>query len=68
MCVKNLFKILSSHITTRRLRDLLNKQITVVAIGPVTAETLGKMGVKVDVMPETPLFKEAIEALALYWN
>ncbi len=68
LCVRNLFKMLSSYITTQGLRDLLNKRITVVAIGPVTAETLGKMGVKVDVIPETHLFKKALEALALYWN
>lgn len=68
LCANNLFEILSRYVTTQRLRDLLNSRVTVVAIGPVTAETLGKMGVKADVMPETHLFKEALEALALYWN
>jgi uroporphyrinogen-III synthase len=68
LCVRNLFKMLSEYIAIQRLRDLLNKRITVVAIGPVTAGTLSKMGVKVDVMPETHLFKEALGALALYWN
>jgi len=68
LCVKNLFQILNKQIPAEKLRDLLNKKVTVVAIGPVTAETLVKMGVKVDVMPETHLFEEAVSALARYWN
>ncbi|MCW4044394.1 MAG: uroporphyrinogen-III synthase [Candidatus Bathyarchaeota archaeon] len=68
LCVKNMFKMLAKHIAPRRLCNLLNKHITVVAIGPITAETLVKMGANVDVMPETHLFKEALEALAMHWN
>jgi uroporphyrinogen-III synthase len=67
-CVKNLFQMLSGQVTAEKLRDLLNQKVTVVAIGPVTAETLAKMGVKVDVMPETHLFEEALGALARYWS
>jgi uroporphyrinogen-III synthase len=68
LCVKNLFQMLSGQVPAKKLRDLLNKRVTVVAIGPVTAETLDKMGVKVDVMPETHLFEDALGALAHYWN
>jgi len=68
LCVTNLFQLLNKQISTKKLRDLLNKTVTVVAIGPMTAETLVKMGVKVDVMPETPSFAEAVTALARYWN
>jgi len=68
LCVTNLFQLLNKQISTKKLRDLLNKTVTVVAIGPMTAETLVKMRVKVDVMPETPSFAEAVTALARYWN
>ena len=68
LCVKNLFQMLSGQVTAKELRDLLNKRVTIVAIGPVTAETLNNMGVKVDVMPETHLFRDALDALAHYWN
>ncbi len=68
LCVKNLFQMLNKQIPAEKLRDLLNKKVTVVAIGPITAETLVKMGVKVDVMPETHLFEEALSALAHYWD
>jgi uroporphyrinogen-III synthase len=68
LCVTNLFRMLASLVPAKSLSDLLNKQVTVVAIGPVTAETLGKLGVKVDVMPDTHLFEEALDALAKYWN
>ncbi|MCW4047613.1 MAG: uroporphyrinogen-III synthase [Candidatus Bathyarchaeota archaeon] len=68
LCVTNLFRMLANLVPAESLRNLLNKQVTVVAIGPVTAETLGKLGVKVDVMPRTHLFEEALDALATYWN
>ncbi len=51
-----------------KLRDLLNSKITVVAIGPVTAETLSEMGLKVDVMPDKQVFEEALISLARYWD
>ncbi len=68
LTARNLFQMLSDHISTEKLRDLLNEKVTVVAIGPVTAETLGKLDVKVAVMPQTHLFEEALTALATYWD
>jgi uroporphyrinogen-III synthase len=68
MCVKNLFHMLTKQASEEKLRDLLNQKVTVVAIGPVTAETLRKMGVRVDVMPEAHLFEEALAALARHWS
>jgi uroporphyrinogen-III synthase len=68
LCVTNFFQMLTGLVPVKSLRNLLNKRVTVVAIGPVTAETLSKMGIKVDVMPETHLFSEALDALARYWN
>jgi len=67
-CVKNLFQMLSSHVSPEKLRDLLNSKVTVVAIGPVTASALIEMCVEVDVMPDKHLFEEALAALARHWN
>jgi uroporphyrinogen-III synthase len=67
-CVKNLFQMLSDWVSSEKLRDLMNKKVTIVAIGPVTAGALVEMGVKVDVMPDRHLFDEAVAALARYWN
>lgn len=66
--VKNLFEMLSEQISMGKLRDIINGRLTIVAIGPATAETLAEMGLKVDVMPEKHLFEEALDALARYWN
>jgi len=68
LCVKNLFQMLRKNVSAKNLLELLNAKVTVVAIGPVTAETLAEMGVKVDVMPKTHVFEEALAALAIYWN
>ena len=43
------------------------KQVTVVAIGPTTAEALKELNIKVDVVPKDYLFEEALLALAAYW-
>ena len=67
-CVKNLFKMLSTQISPKKLRDLLNAEVAVVAIGPVTARALVERGVKVDVMPDKHVFEEALAALARYWQ
>jgi len=68
LSVKNLFQMLMEKISMEKLRDIMNNRLTIVAIGPVTAKTLFKMGVKVDVIPDDHLFKEALIALARYWN
>jgi len=66
--VKNLFRMLAEQVSTEKLREIIHNKLTIVAIGPTTAETLAKMGLKVDVMPEKHLFEEALNALAQYWN
>jgi uroporphyrinogen-III synthase len=68
LCVKNLFQMLNEKVSLEKLRDLMNSKLTIVAIGPVTAEALVEMGVKVDVMPDKHLFEEALIALIRYWN
>jgi len=64
---KNLFQMLAEQVSTEKLREIMHNKLTIVAIGPTTAETLAKMGLKVDVMPEKHLFEEALNALGRYW-
>jgi uroporphyrinogen-III synthase len=66
LSVTNLFDMLGKLISKEKLRELLNNALTIVAIGPVTAQTLFKMGLKVEVVPKSYLFEEAIKALARY--
>ncbi len=67
MCVRNLFQMLSTQASVEKLRVLLNEKTTIVAIGPVTTDTLTKIGLKVDVMPDVHVFEEALAALAQFW-
>jgi len=66
--VKNLFQMLTEQVSLEKLRDIMNSRLTIVAIGPTTAETLAEMGLRVDVMPEKHLFEEALSALAFHWR
>lgn len=68
LSVKNLFQLLSDCISAEKLRDLLNEKVTIVAIGPVTAETASKLGLKVACVPQTQLFEDALDSLAKYWS
>lgn len=65
--VRNLFHMLAGQVSAEALREML-RRLTIVAIGPTTAETLAEMGLRVDVMPEAHLFEEALNALARYWD
>jgi uroporphyrinogen-III synthase len=65
--VKNMFQTLMDKIPPAKLREML-KRLTIVAIGPVTAKTLKRMGLKVNVTPTHYTFKEALKELATYWN
>ncbi|MCW4035155.1 MAG: uroporphyrinogen-III synthase [Candidatus Bathyarchaeota archaeon] len=67
LSAKHLFQMLETYISQKKLLDLVNDNLTVVAIGPVTAKTLTKLGLNVDVMPDTYLFEKALDALAQYW-
>ena len=66
--VRNFFEMLKDIVSEKKLRDLIEKKLTVVAIGPTTAKTLAEAGLKINVMPEKHLFDEALNALARYWN
>ncbi|MGD6932616.1 MAG: uroporphyrinogen-III synthase [Candidatus Bathyarchaeia archaeon] len=66
LSAKNIFKMLTEKATMEQLRRLL-KKVTIVAIGPTTAQALDELAVKVDVVPKDYLFEEALSALAEYW-
>ncbi len=68
LSAKNIFKMLTEKASMERLREILAAKVTVVAIGPTTAEALAELGVKVDVVPKDYLFEEALSALAEYWR
>ena len=68
LSAKNLFNMLKEIISEKKLRDLVNTELTIVAIGPVTAKTLSEIGLRVDVMPKIYLFGEAIKELSQYWT
>jgi len=65
--VRNMFQIFTEKIPPAKLREML-KRLTIVAIGPATAKTINEMGLKVNVTPKRYTFKEALKALAIYWN
>ena len=65
---KNLLKMLNGQASREKLVELLNTKVTVVAIGPVTANTLNELGVKVCATPSKYTFEEAVAELARLWN
>lgn len=68
LCATNLFVMLADQISAVELSKLINQKLTVVAIGPVTAQAASKLGLKVDVMPNSHIFEEALFALANLLN
>jgi uroporphyrinogen-III synthase len=68
LSAKNIFKMLTEKAPMDAVRELINGKVTTVAIGPTTAEALKEMDVKVDVIPESYLFEEALSSLAKYWR
>jgi uroporphyrinogen-III synthase len=68
LSAKNIFKMLTEKASMEKLRRIINGKVTVVAIGPTTAEALSELGIEVDVMPQDYLFENALAALAQYWG
>jgi uroporphyrinogen-III synthase len=68
LCAKNLFEMLKDIVPPDEFVALLGSKATVVAIGPMTAKTLIDIGARVDVMPETHTFEDALTALARFWQ
>jgi uroporphyrinogen-III synthase len=67
LSAKNIFKMLTEKTPIEQLRKLLAEKITIIAIGPTTAQALKELNIKVDVIPKTYLFEEALTALAEHW-
>jgi uroporphyrinogen-III synthase len=68
LSAKNIFKMLTEKAPIDELRKILKEKVTVVAIGPTTAEALKELGIDVDVVPNDYLFDSALDALADYWS
>jgi uroporphyrinogen-III synthase len=68
LSAKNIFKMLTEKVPMQKLKAIFAEKVTVVAIGPTTAEALLAMGIRVDVVPKDYLFEDALDALAEYWN
>ena len=68
LSAKNIFKMLTEKVSIEKIREILARKVTVVAIGPTTAEALKELGVKVDVVPQDYMFENALDALAAHWS
>jgi uroporphyrinogen-III synthase len=68
LSAKNIFKMLTEKAPMEQLRQLFAEKVTVVAIGPTTAQALEELKIKVDVVPKDYLFEEALCALAAFWE
>jgi uroporphyrinogen-III synthase len=68
LSAKNIFKMLTEKTTIQQLQKTITEKITIIAIGPTTAQALRELDIKVDVIPENYMFEEALSALAKYWT
>ncbi|MCL2643091.1 MAG: uroporphyrinogen-III synthase [Candidatus Bathyarchaeota archaeon] len=68
LSAKNIFKMLTEKTFLDQLRNLIAEKVTIVAIGPTTAQALKELNIKVDVIPKDYLFEEALTALAKHWT
>lgn len=68
LSAKNIFKMLTEKASIVQLRQIMKEKVTVVAIGPTTAEALRELDVRVDVIPDDYLFDNALDALAKHWS
>jgi uroporphyrinogen-III synthase len=59
--------MLTEKTSIEQLQKLLAKKVTIVAIGPTTAQALKELNIQVDVIPKNYLFEEALSALANHW-
>jgi uroporphyrinogen-III synthase len=67
LSAKNIFRMLTEKASMGTLRKVLSEKVTVIAIGPTTAQALQELNIKVDVMPQDYLFENALSALARHW-
>jgi uroporphyrinogen-III synthase len=64
--VRDLFKIANIHLMDRSLKDSLNENIIVAAVGPSTREALEENGCYVDVMPQIFKMGPMVKSLCDY--
>lgn len=64
--IHNLFGLASQRRREIALRDALNAQVVVAAVGPVCAQAWRDWGVEVDVVPEHPHMGHLVQAIAEY--
>ncbi len=67
LSARNIFKMLAEKAPMEQIRSLIKGKVTIVAIGPTTAEALEELQIEVDVVPEDYLFEKALSALAQFW-
>ncbi len=65
--VKNFLQVIGAFLTQNSLQENLKRPL-IVAIGPETAKTLRDNGLRVDIVPRAYTFREALTALAQYFN
>jgi len=65
--VKNFLQVIGAFLTHNSLQETLKRPI-IVAIGPETAKTLRDNGLRVDIVPRAYTFREALTAIAQYFN
>jgi uroporphyrinogen-III synthase len=68
LSVKNIFKMLTEKAPMSFLRQVITQHVTIIAIGPTTAQALHELQIKVDVIPDDYLFNNALDALGNYWR
>ena len=66
--VRNFFKMMQNHMSIKSLKRLMNKQMDIVAIGPVTGRTLKQVGIKPKLVPRIFLADETVKALVKYYK
>jgi len=67
LSAKNIFKMLTEKAPMQQLQKILTEKVTIVAIGPTTAQALKELNITVNVVPNDYLFDSALDALAQYW-
>jgi uroporphyrinogen-III synthase len=68
LSAKNIFKMLTEKTPIEQLQKILAEKITIIAIGPTTAQALKELNIKVDVIPKNYLFEEALNTIAEHWT
>jgi uroporphyrinogen-III synthase len=67
LSAKNIFKMLTEKTSIEQLRKIHAEKVTIIAIGPTTAQALKELNIKVDIIKKNYLFEEALSALANHW-